>query len=265
MNQIERLLAIMAALRDPEKGCPWDLQQNFQTIAPYTIEEAYEVADAIERRDYADLREELGDLLLQVVYHSQLAAEAGHFTFAQVVEAISEKMVRRHPHVFGDTAAADAAAVKQNWEAEKAKERTAKQHSGALAGVALALPALKHAQKLQKRAGQVGFDWRAVAPVLDKLKEEIAELEQALARESASEQNEELGDLLFTCVNLARQLGIDAEESLRAANAKFTTRFNEVERRVLAAGKRVQDCDLDELENHWIQVKQDIGKVTNKK
>jgi ATP diphosphatase len=254
---MERLLAIMAALRDPDKGCPWDLQQSFQSIAPYTIEEAYEVADAIERQDYADLRDELGDLLLQVVYHAQLAMEAGHFTFAQVVDSISEKMVRRHPHVFADRAVSDTAEVKQRWETEKEKERSAKQHSGALAGVALSLPALKRAQKLQKRAARVGFDWQAVPPVLDKLKEEIAELEQALAHESAQEQNEELGDLLFTCVNLARQLGIDAEESLRTANQKFATRFNEVERRVLAEGKAMQDCSLDELESHWVQVKKD--------
>ncbi len=251
---VDRLLKIMAALRDPQQGCPWDLKQSFETIAPYTIEEAYEVADAIERRDYADLRDELGDLLLQVVYHGQLAKEAGHFEFADIVAGLCEKMVRRHPHVFGD-AAKDMDQIKQRWEEAKQKERGAKQREGILSGVALALPALKRAQKLQKRAKNAGFDWPETAPVLAKLKEEIAELEQAVTNNSASEKAEELGDLLFTCVNLARHLHVDAEESLRAANSKFERRFNGVERKVLAMGKKVQDCSLEELDQLWDEVK----------
>jgi MazG family protein len=253
---VDRLLEIMAALRDPERGCPWDLKQSFETIAPYTIEEAYEVADAIERRDYADLRDELGDLLLQVVYHGQMAKEAGHFEFADVVAHLCEKMVRRHPHVFGD-AGKDMDQIKQRWEEAKQKERGAKQREGILSGVALALPALKRAQKLQKRAKNAGFDWPAAEPVLAKLKEEIKELEQAVADDSASGKAEELGDLLFTCVNLARHLEVDAEESLRAANNKFERRFNAVEQKVLASGRKVQECTLEELDKLWDQVKKE--------
>ncbi len=254
MHPVDRLLEIMAALRDPAHGCPWDLKQSFETIAPYTIEEAYEVADAIERRDYADLCDELGDLLLQVVYHGQLAREAGHFEFSDVVANLCEKMVRRHPHVFGD-AGKDMEQIKQRWEDAKARERSAKQREGILSGVALALPALKRAQKLQKRAGHAGFDWPEAAPVLAKLKEEIAELEQAVAQGDADKKTEELGDLLFTCVNLARHLHVDAEESLRAANSKFERRFNAVEQKVLASGRKVQECTLEELDRLWDQVK----------
>jgi ATP diphosphatase len=254
MHPVDRLLEIMAALRDPRRGCPWDIKQTFETIAPYTIEEAYEVADAIERRDYADLRDELGDLLLQVVYHGQLAREAGHFEFSDVVANLSEKMVRRHPHVFGE-ADKEMENIKQRWEESKALERSAKQRAGILSGVALALPALKRAQKLQKRAKHAGFDWPAVAPVLAKLREEIAELEQAMAEGNADKKTEELGDLLFTCVNLARHLHVDAEESLRAANHKFERRFNAVEQKVLAMGKKVQECTLEELDQLWDQVK----------
>jgi ATP diphosphatase len=254
MHPVDRLLELMAALRDPAHGCPWDLKQSFETIAPYTIEEAYEVADAIERQDYVDLCDELGDLLLQVVYHGQLAREAGHFEFSDIVANLCEKMVRRHPHVFGE-AGKDMDQIKLRWEAAKARERTAKQRDGILSGVALALPALKRAQKLQKRAKHAGFDWPATAPVLAKLKEEIAELEQAVAEGDTGKKTEELGDLLFTCVNLARHLDIDAEESLRAANHKFERRFNAVEQKVLASGRKVQECTLEELDKLWDQVK----------
>ncbi|HEY3486509.1 MAG TPA: nucleoside triphosphate pyrophosphohydrolase, partial [Gammaproteobacteria bacterium] len=187
MHPIERLLEIMAALRDPAKGCPWDLKQSFDTIVPYTIEEAYEVADAIERRDYADLRDELGDLLFQVVYHGQMAREAGHFEFTDIVNHLCEKMVRRHPHVFGD-ADKEMEQIKQRWEAAKEQERNAKQRNGVLSGVALALPALKRAQKLQKRAANAGFDWPAPAPVLAKVREETAELEHAAATGSLQDK-----------------------------------------------------------------------------
>ncbi|HEX5057026.1 MAG TPA: nucleoside triphosphate pyrophosphohydrolase [Gammaproteobacteria bacterium] len=254
MHPVDRLLDIMAALRDPQRGCPWDLKQTFETIAPYTIEEAYEVADAIERRDYADLCDELGDLLLQVVYHGQLAREAGHFEFSDIVAALSEKMVRRHPHVFGE-ADKQIENIKQRWEESKALERSARQRAGILSGVALALPALKRAQKLQKRAAHAGFDWPEAAPVLAKLKEEIAELEQAVAKGDADETAAELGDLIFSCVNLARHLHVDAEESLRHANNKFERRFNAVEKKVLETGKKVQDCTLEELDSLWDQVK----------
>lgn len=254
MHPVDRLLEIMAALRDPVKGCPWDQKQSFETIAPYTIEEAYEVADAIERRDFTDLCDELGDLLLQVVYHAQMAREAGRFEFQDVVNNLCEKMVRRHPHVFGE-ADKDMDNIKLRWEDAKARERDAKQRHGILSGVALALPALRRAQKLQKRAGHAGFDWPAAAPVLDKLREEIAELEQAVAKGSEEEKAMELGDLLFTCVNLARHLHVDAEESLRAANGKFERRFNAVEQKVLAMGKKVQECTLEELDRLWDEVK----------
>lgn len=256
MHPVDRLLEIMAALRDPAKGCPWDLKQSFETIAPYTIEEAYEVADAIERRDYADLCDELGDLLLQVAYHGQLAREAGHFEFNDIVANLCEKMVRRHPHVFGE-ADKDMDQIKRRWEEAKEKERGAKQREGILSGVALSLPALKRAQKLQKRAGRAGFDWLEAAPVLAKLKEEIGELEQAVASGSVEGKVEELGDLLFTCVNLARHLDVDAEESLRAANSKFERRFNSVERKVLASGRKVRDCGLEELDRLWRRVKEE--------
>jgi MazG family protein len=256
MHPVDRLLEIMAALRDPAGGCPWDLEQSFETIAPYTIEEAYEVADAIERRDYADLRDELGDLLLQVTYHAQLAREAGHFEFTDVVAGLCEKMVRRHPHVFGQ-ADKDMDNIKLRWEDAKARERSARQREGILSGVALVLPALRRAQKLQKRAAHAGFDWPAAAPVLAKFKEEIAELESAVAKGDAAGEAEELGDLMFTCVNLARHLHVDAEESLRAANRKFERRFNAVEQKVLAMGKQVQECTLEELDKLWDQVKEE--------
>lgn len=231
---LSRLAAIMARLRDPVGGCPWDLAQDFGTIAPYTIEEAYEVADAVARRDMAGLRDELGDLLLQVVFHSQLAEEAGHFTLGEVVEAICAKMERRHPHVFGaGVAAPDAAAQKGDWEAIKAAERAgADPAASALDGVATALPALMRAEKLQARAARVGFDWPDLADVRAKVDEELGEFDEAT---EAAHRAEEAGDLLFVVVNLLRRHGIDAEAALRAGNAKFERRFRAME--VLASGE----------------------------
>ncbi|MFC3713659.1 nucleoside triphosphate pyrophosphohydrolase [Sphingoaurantiacus capsulatus] len=240
-----RLAAVMRKLRDPDGGCPWDLEQNFATIAPYTIEEAYEVADAIERGDMAELREELGDLLLQVAYHAQMAAEAGAFTLADVAAGIADKMVRRHPHVFGDAEVADAAAQTDAWEKLKAAE---KPRSGALDGVALGLPAMMRAQKLQKRAGRVGFDWPDADGPRAKIDEELAEIAEA----SDDTRAEEVGDLLFAVVNYARHLGIDAEEALRAANGKFERRFVAME---AAAGTGFAALDLDAKEALWQAVK----------
>jgi len=262
---LTRLLDIMARLRDPARGCPWDVQQNFATIAPYTIEEAYEVADAIERGDMAALKDELGDLLLQVVFHAQMAREAGHFDFAAVADAIADKMVRRHPHVFGEERVASAAAQTQAWENHKAAERaeTGAAGGGALDGLALALPALLRAAKLGKRAARVGFDWPEAAPVLDKIEEEIGELRAELAggtRPDGIEQ--ELGDLLFACANLARKLEIDPEAALRGANSRFERRFRAIEARLGARGLRPDQATLDQLEALWQEVKADERKNT---
>ena len=251
MTQIKPLLDIMARLRDPASGCPWDLEQNFVTIAPYTIEEAYEVAEAIAHGNRAELKDELGDLLLQVVFHSQMAAEEGSFTFADVVEAICAKMIRRHPHVFGEATIATAEAQTANWEAIKQAERAGKQQVRALDGVPTALPALMRAQKLQARAARVGFDWPEVSGVLAKIREELAEIEEAIASGDTAHQHEELGDLLFAASNLARFIGSDAETALRDANAKFTRRFEQVETAVLASGKTLPEATLEEMEAHW--------------
>ncbi|NBB97481.1 MAG: nucleoside triphosphate pyrophosphohydrolase, partial [Alphaproteobacteria bacterium] len=225
-GSVTRLRAIMAALRDPDTGCPWDIEQDFASIAPYTIEEAYEVADAIEKADWPALQGELGDLLLQVVYHAQMAEEAGHFTFADVARGISDKMVARHPHVFGDAEREKSAAQQvQDWETVKAAERAARAQGGVLDDVALGLPALMRAVKLQKRAARVGFDWPDTVQVLDKIAEESAELVEARETLTHDEITEEMGDLLFVMANLARHLQVDPEEALRAANAKFTRRF----------------------------------------
>lgn len=242
---LDRLAEIMARLRDPNGGCPWDIEQDFATIAPYTIEEAYEVADAIERGDLAGLREELGDLLLQVVYHAQMAAEAGAFDLAAVTAGIADKMVRRHPHVFGDVEVASAAAQTEAWESLKAAE---KPRSGALDGVALGLPALMRAQKLQKRAGRVGFDWPDASGPRAKIDEELAEIAEAPPERHA----EEIGDLLFAVVNYARHLGVDAEEALRAANGKFERRFLAME---AAGGTGFPALDLDAKEALWQDAK----------
>jgi MazG family protein len=245
----------MALLRDPARGCPWDVEQTFETIAPYTIEEAYEVADAIHRGDTDGLRDELGDLLLQVVFHAQMAAEAKAFDFDDVVTSICDKMVRRHPHVFGDTKVAGSAAQTLAWEEHKASERKAE---GALDGVTLALPALMRALKLQKRAARVGFDWPDASAALDKFGEEIGELtEEINAGGDADRLRDEMGDLLFTCVNVSRKLDVDPEEALRHANAKFERRFRRIEA-LLAGnddGRRPQHASLDELEALWSRAK----------
>ena len=248
----------MARLRDPDGGCPWDREQSFATIAPHTVEEAYEVLDAIERGDMAGLVDELGDLLFQIVFHAQMAQEAGHFTFADVVGAISDKMVRRHPHVFGDAKIPDSDSQVRSWEAVKAAERADKDsRAGALDGVARALPALSRAHKLQRRAARVGFDWPAPEPVLAKLREEVDELEAELHAGEARPTRvlEELGDVLFACANVARHAGADPEGVLRAANAKFERRFRRVEA-LLAAGGRTPDMvGPDDLDSLWEQAK----------
>ena len=255
---IDRLLEIMRRLRDPETGCPWDIEQNFDSIAPYTIEEAYEVADAIERRDYADLEGELGDLLLQTVYHTAMGEEAGHFDFQSVVRAISDKMVARHPHVFGDENREKSAAQQTaDWEKIKAQERAGKEQQGTLDGVAIGLPALLRALKLQKRAARVGFDWPSTHEVIDKITEEARELSEARDRLSQAEIEEEFGDLLFVMANLGRHLGVDPEAALRAANSKFTTRFRQVEAKLAALGKTPSDSDLEEMDALWDQVKEE--------
>ena len=241
---IDRLTTIMARLRDPETGCDWDVAQDFSTIAPYTIEEAYEVADAIARNDMADLKDELGDLLLQVVFHSRMAEEAGLFALPDVVAAISDKMERRHPHVFGDSPGGHA----QHWERLKADEREAKGDSGALDGVAIGLPALLRAEKLQKRAARTGFDWPDAEGPRAKVIEEIAEIDSA----SPAEREEEVGDLLFAVVNWGRHLGVDAEAALRAANAKFERRFKAME---AEAGDAFAGLDLDGKEALWLSAK----------
>lgn len=258
---IERLLQVMRALRDPVRGCPWDIEQTFATIAPYTIEEAYEVADAIARGDMDDLLDELGDLLLQVVYHAQMAAEAGRFDFDAVAHAIADKMIRRHPHVFGTAEIASAEAQRRAWEETKAEERAARHREqdadpSVLAGIPVALPALTRAEKLQKRAARVGFDWPDRAPVLAKIREELTEIEEALADGAPAERRaEELGDFLFAVVNLARHLGVDAETALRMANAKFERRFRLVESLARAQGHAPETAGLEVLDALWDEVK----------
>ena len=258
-KSITELLEIMEALRDPETGCPWDVEQTFETIAPYTIEEAYEVADAIERADFADLKEELGDLLLQVVYHAQMAREDGQFTFDDVVHGIATKMIRRHPHVFGS----DEERAKFNpdgfWERIKAEEKSGKFSAveSVLEGVPLALPALVRAIKLQNKAARVGFDWPDMEPVLDKIREEIGELEEATNLENPSHEKiaEEYGDLLFVVANLGRHLQIEPEDALRRANTKFIRRFGQVEALLKARGKTPEQSDLAEMDALWDEVK----------
>lgn len=254
---LSTLQDIVAKLRDPDTGCPWDLRQNFSSIAAYTLEEAYEVIDAINREDYAELQDELGDLLLQVIFHAQIASEQGYFTLADVESSICDKMVRRHPHVFGDTRehVRNEAEVRKTWEAEKARERAEKDRHGVLDGIARTLPALKRAQKLQKRAANVGFDWMCSRDVIKKIYEELGELEEALAGENKADVADELGDLLFSCVNLVRHLKFDAESMLMGANAKFEKRFRSLERQLHTRNRKPQDCRLDELEEIWQTVK----------
>jgi ATP diphosphatase len=255
---IERLLEIMRRLRNPDTGCPWDIEQDFDTIAPYTIEEAYEVADAIARRDWPDLEGELGDLLLQTVYHTAMGEERGLFSFQSVVRSISDKMVARHPHVFGDESREKSAEQQTaDWEAIKAAERVQSAQIGALDGVAVGLPALLRAYKLQKRAARVGFDWPDTRDVLAKITEEAAELVEATEELGTPEQFEEFGDLMFVMANLGRHLGIEPEAALRAANDKFTRRFRGVEAKLNAIGKAPQDSDLAEMDALWDAVKRD--------
>lgn len=251
-----RLLAIMARLRDPKTGCPWDVEQDFGSIAPYTIEEAYEVADAIEREAWGELKGELGDLLFQSVFHAQMASEAGYFTFDDVANTMSDKMVARHPHVFGDEnreKSADQQTI--DWEVQKAAERAAKGETRVLDGVAKGLPALTRAVKLQKRAARVGFDWPDTAFVLDKLVEEAHEIKDAQDNGDHDHVTEEFGDFLFVVANLARHMNIDPEEALRAANQKFIRRFNQVEDEVTQQGRALTDADLSEMDAIWDKVK----------
>ena len=247
-----RLIEVMRALRDPDTGCPWDIKQDFASIAPYTIEEAYEVADAIERQDWQDLKAELGDLLLQTVYHTQMASEEKLFDFDDVANAISDKMVARHPHVFGDESREKSADQQTaDWEAIKAAERAEKAKQGTLDDVALALPALMRAIKLQKRAARVGFDWPEIDQVLEKMLEEAHELNDAKSNLSQAEVEEEFGDLLFVMVNFGRHLKIDGEEALRSANAKFTRRFKHIERALAECGKTPEQSTLEEMDALW--------------
>ena len=260
-RDISRLLEIMAALRNPDGGCPWDLEQDFASIRHYTIEEAYEVADAIERKDFDDLRDELGDLLLQPVFHAQMASEEGLFDFGDVVQAITEKLIRRHPHVFGEEAAAaagqNAKGVKLKWEEIKVGERAAKAARqeappSVLDDVALTLPALARAEKLTKRAAKVGFDWPDVEAVMAKVTEEIAEVHAAATQE---EKHEEIGDLLFALANLARHMGVDPEAALRDANAKFTRRFHYVEERARQDAVPIAEAGLERLDGYWNEIR----------
>jgi nucleoside triphosphate diphosphatase len=265
-SPIERLIAIMTRLRDPARGCPWDKEQNFASIAPYTIEEAYEVADAIQHGDMTALRDELGDLLLQVVFHAQMARESGSFDIDDVARTINEKMIKRHPHVFGEGSVEGAAAQTQAWEAQKAHERQAKavaegRPAGALDGVATGLPALTRALKLQKRAARVGFDWPAtdaVAQIEAKLEEELAEIKTEIASGDRAAIEAECGDLLFVCVNLLRHLDIDPEAALRATNAKFERRFRAVEASLAKSGiDNLAEAGLERLEAAWVEAKAD--------
>lgn len=271
MYQLDDLLHLMARLRDPRHGCPWDLRQDYASIVPHTLEEAYEVADAIARRDFPQLRDELGDLLFQVVYYSQLGREDGHFDFAQVVDGITRKLVRRHPHVFPygdlhgplDLPRLDEATIKRRWEEIKAEERAEKaaapEQLSLLDDVPAALPALSRAAKLQKRAANVGFDWADATPVVAKIQEELDEVREAMASGQAAQVAEEVGDLLFVMVNLARHLQVDAEDALRQANAKFERRFRYIEEALKARGRTPQEADLKEMDALW-----DAAKVEEK-
>lgn len=265
-KEISRLIEIMAALRHPETGCPWDVEQDFESIAPYTIEEAYEVSDAISRNDMEDLRDELGDLLLQVVYHARMAEELDRFDFGDVVEAITSKMIRRHPHVFGDEDARNAGMAKGMWEKIKAEEKAIRQTQrrtngndsdpeGHLDTVPVALPALTRALKLQQKAARVGFDWGAAVAVLGKIEEEIAELREAVSNGASKEIENELGDILFAVTNLARHLNVDAEKALTATNRKFVRRFRHIEDSLRSEGYSLDEASLEQMEDLWREAK----------
>lgn len=266
MNQsepvtIDRLLDIMARLRDPKTGCPWDRKQTFRTLVPYTLEEAYEVAEAIEAGDMAALRDELGDLLFQILFHAQVAAEQGAFDFGAVVAGICEKMVRRHPHVFAGIRYIDEAELRSAWERDKSAERSSRGAPGLLAGIAKTLPALVRAEKLQRRAARVGFDWDSVEGVLGKVREEIEECQETLAAGvEAQRRQQEVGDLLFSCVNLARHLGVDAEQALRAANLRFEQRFAWIEEGLAQQGTAPNAGQRDVMEALWEEAKRALGK-----
>lgn len=258
MDSIKQLLDIMTSLRDPDTGCPWDIAQTFKSIVPYTIEEAYEVADSIEREQMDELKDELGDLMFQVVFYAQMAKEQNLFEFDDVVNAINDKLIRRHPHVFENASYEDEKALSEAWEKSKATERDAKvvyKKASILDGVAQALPALKRSQKLQKRAARSGFDWPDIEPVFDKIQEEMEEIKQAMQHRNEPHIKEEVGDLLFACVNLARHLDVDAEEALREGNKKFEKRFNYIENELDKSERNVSQCTLDELETLWQQSK----------
>lgn len=249
----------MRALRDPQTGCPWDLEQDFATIAPYTVEEAYEVADAIEREDWDELRSELGDLLFQVVFYAQMASEKGFFEFDDIASGITDKMTRRHPHVFGDVEEREPSGVRGRWEDIKEQERAQQGDDSALAGVAKALPALKRAEKLGKRASRVGFDWPDRAGVLLKIQEELEELEDAAGTRDEAAVEDELGDLLFAVVNLARHHDVDPEKALKVANAKFERRFRAMEAEIAPSGATMRKMTLESLEQQWRKAKKTVG------
>ncbi|HIF9168740.1 TPA: nucleoside triphosphate pyrophosphohydrolase [Photobacterium damselae] len=257
-SDIEQLLSIMAKLRDPKGGCPWDIKQSFDSIVPYTLEEAYEVADAIEKQNWLDVKEELGDLLFQVVFYSQMAKEQDLFDFDEVVAGICEKLTRRHPHVFANKQFASEAEVKANWEAEKAKERADKAvDNSILANVPLAMPALTRADKIQKRCAQFGFDWDSLAPVAEKVVEELDEVMDEYQQVTLDQNRieEEMGDLLFSVVNLSRHLNVNPERALQKANKKFERRFRKVEKNVLEKGMEISNCSLEQLDQEWNIVK----------
>ncbi|MBT8086552.1 MAG: nucleoside triphosphate pyrophosphohydrolase [Gammaproteobacteria bacterium] len=259
MTNIEKLLEVMEHLRDPKSGCPWDVEQDFASIAPYTIEEAYEVADAIARNDLDDLRGELGDLLLQVVFHARMAEEAGEFDFEDVAGEIAEKMLRRHPHVFGNPEQKASGKIDGSWEEIKEQERMGRGDDSALAGIALALPALKRAQKLGKRAARAGFDWPDTDGVYAKIQEELAELQDAVEHGAADAVHEEFGDLLFAAVNLARHLGLDAEQALSDANGKFERRFRDMEAAIRNNGQDIEGLSMARLDRDWRAAKKRQG------
>ena len=257
LNQLKRIIGIMRELRDPETGCPWDVEQDFSTIAPYTIEEAYEVADAVRRGDTGDIRDELGDLLLQVVFQSRIAEEAGLFTLADVARSISDKMVDRHPHVFGDESRPGADEQSGRWEAIKAAERARRGKTGILDDIAASLPPMLRALKLQKRAARVGFDWTDIDDIIAKLDEETAELRAEIKKDSVEQDRviDEVGDVLFVAVNLARRAGVDPETALMGCNSKFEQRFRYIELQAEKIGKSLDELSLDEMEAMWQEAK----------